>query len=152
MNLDLHLLSYIDRLNITKGSDGESYFLDPIRKKKIKTQPEELVRQLCLYFLIHIAKYPRTHIQVEKSLYINGIRRRYDIIVFSPDTKPFMLVECKSYKVKLNQAVFDQVALYNLKSGAPMLWVSNGETNYVSIVDQENESYEFLNKFPIYMR
>ncbi len=153
MDVKLNLINYSDHLNTSLDTNGNSCLFDPIRKKSVRALPEEIVRQLCLYYLIYIAKYPQSRIQVEKSLLINGVKRRYDIIIYDWSLEPMMLVECKSYKVNMSQAVFDQVALYNLKSNAPYLWVTNGNINYISLIDAQIEKgYQFLDSLPLYVK
>lgn len=153
MNVPLDLIRHMDQLKITNETDGKPYFFDPIRKKKIRVMPEEFVRQLCLYYMIHVVGYPQSRIQVEKTLLINGVKRRFDIILYDKDIKPFMLVECKSVKIKMDQTVFDQIALYNLKSNAPYLWVTNGDINYICNIDpNKKEGYQFLDSLPLYSK
>ena len=94
MHIDLNLAQYATALQYDELPDGKAYFYDPIRKKHVRALPEEMVRQLCLYYMINICDYPIKFIQVERSLNIEGVKRRYDIIVFDKNTNPFLLVEC----------------------------------------------------------
>jgi hypothetical protein len=121
---------------------------DGIRKKYVVLQPEEFVRQLVIVWLIHDQKVHRNRIQVEKELMINGLRRRFDIIVYDRNIQPHVLIECKAPDIALNQAVFDQVAVYNMVVHAPFLLVTNGVRAFLASMQHQSLSYTFHNKWP----
>ena len=75
--------------------------------------PEELVRQLMIHYLTEKLNYPKSKIQVEKSIKVNNMEKRFDILVYNTDIKPFMIIECKSYKIPIQQNQSNQVSLYN---------------------------------------
>ena len=52
--------------------------------------------------------------------------RRADIVAFTPDGTPRILVECKAPTVALNQDAVSQAARYNLVLRVPVLLVTNG--------------------------
>lgn len=143
----IDLLKYKDDLNIS-FSDGKTFVKDPIRKKNIVLQPEELVRQLLLCYFIKSTNFHRNHIQVEKTLRIHDLTRRFDIVVYNKDVTPFLLVECKASDIKINQSTFDQIAVYNMRLNAPYLVVSNGITTYCAKINHDTKSYEFLTEIP----
>lgn len=113
-------------------------------------QPEEWVRQNCIQFLLKEKNYPRSLINVEKELKINNLRKRYDIVVFNKDGSIHLMVECKSFKIKINQSAFDQIARYNLSLNATLLMVTNGINHYYCVMDHEHQKYEFLKEIPHY--
>jgi len=123
---------------------------DVIRKKFVVLQPEEWVRQHCLHFLIEDKKYPKSLINVEKELKVNNLRKRYDIVVYRPDGSILLIVECKSYKVKIDQSTFDQIAKYNLTLNAAFLMVTNGINHYYCLMDHAEKRYQFLKDIPEY--
>jgi hypothetical protein len=133
-----------------KNSENKVAIFDEIRKKFIILTPEEWVRQHVVHFLILEKKYPKSLINVEKSLKINGLTKRYDVVVYKNDGSILILVECKSTSIKISQTVFDQIARYNLTLNAQYLMVSNGLNHYYSKMDFENERYDFLKELPIY--
>jgi predicted type IV restriction endonuclease len=133
-----------------KNSENKLAIFDEIRKKFIILTPEEWVRQHVVHFLILEKKYPKSLINVEKSLKINGLTKRYDVVVYKKDGSILILVECKSTSVKISQTVFDQIARYNLTLNAEYLMVSNGLNHYYSKMDFENERYDFLKELPDY--
>tara|TARA_R110000868_G_scaffold377885_1_gene643261 strand:+ start:197 stop:643 length:447 start_codon:yes stop_codon:yes gene_type:complete len=133
-----------------KNSENKVSIFDEIRKKFIILTPEEWVRQHVVQFLLEDQKYPKSLINVEKVLKVNGLRKRYDAVVFNPDGSIEVLIECKAPEVKITQATFDQIARYNMTMNAKFLMVTNGLNHYFCQMDFENEKYVFLNQLPEY--
>jgi hypothetical protein len=131
-----------------KNSENKVAIFDEIRKKFVILTPEEWVRQHVVHFLILEKKYPKSLINVEKVLKINGLSKRYDGVVFNPDGSIFLLVECKAPEVKISQNTFDQLARYNLTLKANYLMVTNGQNHYFCQMDFEKQHYVFLNELP----
>ena len=86
---------------------------DIVRKKWVAFTPEEWVRQHVLHWLITDKKYPAGHIAVEKQIDLHGTVKRCDILCYTTDLRPVVLVECKAPDVTLTQAAFDQIARYD---------------------------------------
>jgi hypothetical protein len=133
-----------------KNSENKMAIFDEIRKKYIILTAEEWVRQHVIQFLIQVKKYPKSLINVEKILNVNGLRKRYDIVVFNPNGSVFILVECKAPEIKTSQATFDQIARYNMTLNAQYLMVTNGLNHYFCQMDFDNEKYNFLKELPDY--
>ena len=133
-----------------KNSENKVSIFDEIRKKFIILTPEEWVRQHVIRFLLDEKKYPKSLINVEKVLTVNGLRKRYDIVVFNPDGSIFVLVECKGPEIKTAQATFDQIARYNMTLKAQFLMVTNGLNHYFCQMDFEKEQYIFLKELPTF--
>lgn len=131
-----------------KNNENKVAIFDEIRKKFIILTPEEWVRQHVVQFLLEEKKYPKSLINVEKVLKINGLTKRYDGVVFNTDGSIFLLIECKAPKVKITQTTFDQIARYNMTLKATYLMVTNGLNHYFCLMDFENESYVFLKELP----
>ena len=148
---------YVQKLNFPnynfrlKNSENKLLIFDEIRKKFVSLQPEEWVRQHCIKFLIEEKKIPKSLINVEKSLEVNGLTKRYDIVVFKPDGSIFLLVECKEPKVNISQETFDQIARYNLSLNSQYLMITNGIEHYCCLIDFKNKSYRFLKEIPKFM-
>ena len=81
---------------------------------------------------------------------INGLKKRYDIVVFNPNGSLAVIVECKAPKVKISQAVFDQIAQYNMTLKSQFLMLSNGKEHYFCVMDFEKKSYNFIKELPKY--
>ena len=146
--LDLNLHDYQEKLTLKKDNQS-TYILCTIRKKYLIFQPEELIRQLIILYLIDHG-YPREKIQVEKGIDVNGLKRRFDIVVYDRSIQPYLLIECKSHTVRLDQKTFDQIANYNLSIKAPFLLVCNGVQAYCCQLDFEAKSFTYLNQIPDY--
>ncbi|ESU25306.1 hypothetical protein FLJC2902T_31140 [Flavobacterium limnosediminis JC2902] len=131
-----------------KNSENKLAVFDEIRKKFVALTPEEWVRQHVVQFLMQHKNYPKSYINVEKSIKINGLTKRYDAVVFQPDGKIFLLVECKAPEVPISQQTFDQIARYNMILEAKYLMVTNGLNHYFCSMDFENEQYQFLRELP----
>jgi hypothetical protein len=133
-----------------KNSENKTAIFDEIRKKFIILTPEEWVRQHVVRFLVEEKQYPKSLINVEKVLLVNGLRKRYDIVVFNPDGSIHILVECKAPEVKITQITFDQIARYNMTMKSNFMMVSNGLNHYFCQMDYENEKYQFHPELPVY--
>jgi len=134
-----------------RKSDSQTLIFDEIRRKFLVLTPEEWVRQHVVQYLIKEKKYPKSLINVEKILKINGIPKRYDIVVFNTDGSIFILVECKAPQVKISQQVFDQIARYNMSMKSELLMVTNGLDHYYCKLDYKNERYNFMPELPMYL-
>ena len=145
--IHLNLLAFQNDLKY-RQQDGNSYLYDPVRKKWIQWTPEEIVRQLLLLYLLHSLKYSPSLVQEEKKLLVNGLTRRYDILIYDRGMKPYLLVECKAPEILINQDVFDQIARYNSSLRVPFLLVSNGKEHYCCKMNYDDASYTFLNNIP----
>ncbi|WP_418653247.1 type I restriction enzyme HsdR N-terminal domain-containing protein [Tenacibaculum soleae] len=143
----LNLPNYIFKL---KSNENKTLIFDKWRKKYMVLTPEEWVRQHFVQYLIDEKKYPVSLIAIEKQLTINNLKKRTDIVIFSSDGMPDIIVECKAPKIKISQDTFDQIARYNLKLNANYLVVTNGLQHYFCKLDKENETYIFLKEIPDY--
>ncbi len=147
--MDLALMQFRPSLQLRQHENGNSIY-DPIRKKWLVLQPEEMIRQLALIYLLEVKGYNRNRIKVEKSLRVNTLSKRCDILVYDPDMNPFLLVECKAPHVKINEATFRQLAAYNLPLQVPHLLAINGVAAYCCRMDYQTESWELLDSIPDY--
>jgi len=145
----LHFPKYTFRF---KNKQNNTLIFDVVRKKFVVNTPEEWVRQHVVCFLNIDKKYPLSLINVEKQIEVNGLKKRYDIIVFNPDGSIHILVECKSYNIAIKQTTFDQIARYNLKLNATYLMVTNGLAHIYCKMLLIEEKYEFLREIPEFSR
>ncbi len=133
-----------------KSTENKISIFDIIRKKFIVLQPEEWVRQHCIHYLINDKKIPISLISIEKQLTFNGIKKRYDIVVFNVDGSINLIVECKAPSITINQNTFDQIARYNLILDAEFLMVTNGINHYYCQMNKTEKRYSFLKDIPNY--
>lgn len=130
-----------------REKDGRTEVFDPIRKKWLVLTPEERVRQQLILFLLNVKKIPASHISVEKAITVNGLAKRYDLVVFGADMKPQIVIECKAPEVEITQAVVEQAGRYNKTLRAPILGVTNGSTHFFFTIDFETEEIRPLTDF-----
>ena len=119
-------------------------------KKSVRLTPEEWVRQHLIRYLIDYKHYPKAMIKVESGLKYNRLLKRSDVLVFGLDGSPFMVIECKSPELKLNEKVIHQVAAYSKSLRVKYIGVSNGLKHYCWAIDQDRESTQNLDDFPDY--
>jgi hypothetical protein len=144
---ELNLPQYSFRFRET---DGKEMILDPIRRKFVRLTPEEWVRQNFIRYLIDTGKYPPGLIGVEVMSDYNKLRKRVDVLVHDRQGRPVLIVECKSWDVKLDEKVFDQIVCYNMGFRVPFIIVTNGIDHYACRIDAEWTKYEFLMAIPLY--
>lgn len=148
--LSLNLLDWQTELRV-ENREGKQYIFDPVRKKWLVLQPEELVRQLLVQELLQRLKVPPSRLRLEYGLEVNGLARRCDVLVFDAKAQPIFLAECKAPNIKLSQATFDQVARYNLPLCVPYLMISNGPSSWACAINHQAQSWHFLSQLPSYV-
>lgn len=112
--------------NSTQGN----FVFDFIRKKKVALTPEEWVRQHILHYLVYTKAYSKNLIAVERAIEVNGLLKRFDILVFDHTGKSFLMVECKAENIELSEQVLHQILIYNQSLAVPYLWITNGRQNF----------------------
>ena len=150
MNSDLPILDLPQCKLKYKSTEGSRQIFDTVRKKYVALTPEEWVRQHFLHYLMSEKKVPASLIVVEKKLHYNKLVKRSDIVVFSNDGQPLLLVECKAPDVGLSQRAFDQAAMYNMDLLVRYLAVTNGMAHYYCIMDYDDRNYTFIPDLPSY--
>lgn len=74
---------------------------------------------------------------IEKELILNGVKKRYDIVVYSRTLKPYLIIECKAPYIDLDQSVIEQALRYNLVVHAELVMITNGVSDLVFNQKQE---------------
>jgi hypothetical protein len=123
--------------NIKSINDTKHIFCI-IRKKWIVLTPEEKVRQFILHQLIEQFHYLQKYISVEKTLKVNNLSKRYDIVVYNRQLQAKILIECKAEHINLQEKTLQQIATYNLAMQVPFLMVTNGQKSYYFQVREDN--------------
>lgn len=131
-----------------KTNENKTLIFDIVRKKYVTLTPEEWVRQHTIHYLFKEKNYPISLMTVEKQLKIRTLRKRIDIVSYTNDGIPFLIVECKAPSVQISQDTFDQIARYNLKLKAQILMVTNGISHYYCVMNHKKQAYEFLSELP----
>ena len=133
-----------------KEENKRTQIFDTVRKKYVALTPEEWVRQHIITFLINEKKFPASLIAVEVSLNRGSKKQRGDIVIYTNDGKPRMIVECKAPEVKITQDVFFQIARYNAPLKMNYLVVTNGINHFCCKMDYENGEHVFIKDIPYY--
>jgi hypothetical protein len=123
---------------------------DRVRQRWLILTPEEWVRQHVLHFLITEKNYPAEWLAVEKTITVNGLRKRCDIVAYKRDARPFLIVECKAPDIALSQQTFDQVARYNMSLDVQFLYMTNGIQHIYCRIDHVGKCYAFLKELPLF--
>ena len=144
---NLNLPKYSFRI---KNRENKLYIFDKIRKKDIVLTDEEWVRQNFVDYLHKEKLYPLSIIALKKQCLVNETVKRTDILVFDKTGAPYIIVECKAPKVKIDQSTFDQIARYNMELKAKFLIVTNGLEHFYCQIDHEEKKYIFLKEIPNY--
>ena len=105
--------------------DGTKIY-DKVRKKYVECTPEEWVRQNVIALLTSNYGYSLSRMQVEVGMKINNKDFRVDILCYDKKANPYLIVECKSPDVKLNQAALNQIGIYNIAQKTNYLLITNG--------------------------
>lgn len=146
--LDLNLPPF--DINVKKTNGRLSVF-DRLRRKFVTLTPEEWVRQHFINYLITEKGYPQALIANEIQINLNNQKRRCDSIVYDKTISPLVIVEYKSPDVDITQAVFDQIARYNIVLKVKYLIVSNGLSHYCCRMDYSTQTFEYLSDIPAYL-
>ena len=134
----------------TKLVEGTTQVFDQVRKKYLVLTPEEWVRQHFIHYLNQEKNYPLGLMGVEQMVKYNGMQTRADIVLYTTEGKPNMIVECKAPNVKITQDAFNQIAKYNFKLKVRYLVLTNGIQHFCCQMDYETNGIKFLEEIPSY--
>jgi hypothetical protein len=113
-----------------KQENEQHFVFDVIRKTWLVLTEEEWVRQNFIQYLVTELHYPATLIAIEKELELNGLKKRFDVLVYNQQHQPLMLIECKAPQLVLNDAALEQLLRYHISIPVPFLIITNGKTTY----------------------
>ncbi len=135
-----------DRVSV-KQREGINEIFDVIRKKWLRLSPEEWVRQNMIQLLIS-KNYPDSLLSIEKEIKQGELKRRCDIVVYTRDMKPFMIIECKEMDVTLNEKTMAQILRYHITLQVKYLIITNG--SYCFGFEKRYDKFFEINEFPAY--
>ncbi|MDA3906272.1 MAG: type I restriction enzyme HsdR N-terminal domain-containing protein [Bacteroidales bacterium] len=128
--------------------NNKAEIFDEFRKKFIVLTPEEWVRQHFAHYMVNKKQYPKGLLALEYSFMLQTRKKRLDILAFSNNGKPLLVVECKASTVNINQKVLDQIARYNFAFRVQYLIVTNGIQHFACKLDYDLLSYQFIKDIP----
>jgi hypothetical protein len=125
-----------------KSQKNESQLFNPVLKKRFKNRPEERVRLKWVEYLTHQTAWPTSRIGFEAPVKLQQAKNtlRADLILYSKEMKPTILIECKAESIKLTNAVAEQAARYNQAVGASYICLTNGITDFWYRVEKNSVS------------
>ncbi|MEZ5016805.1 MAG: type I restriction enzyme HsdR N-terminal domain-containing protein [Flavipsychrobacter sp.] len=132
-----------------KKEHNKTYVFDIIRKGWYVLTPEEHVRQYFLHYITETLQYPSSLIAVEKLIVVGSLRKRFDIIVYNRDHKPWMLIECKAPEVPITELTLNQLLSYQQTAQCSYWVITNGHQNFCADACDIN-NIKWLNALPSY--
>lgn len=115
--------------NIVKKND-KVYIKCLVRNKDVKLTPEEIVRQLYIYKLVHEYGYPIERMELERAISFGREKKRADIVIFNKNniTSEEIIVELKKPKLKDGK---EQLKSYCNATGAIIgIWTNGDQISY----------------------
>jgi hypothetical protein len=134
----------------TRVHHGHDEIYDPVRKKFVRLTPEEEVRQKMMHYLVHQAMVPMGLMAAEYQIHFNSRSKRCDIVVYSRQRNPVLIVECKAPQVKLDQKTVEQIAIYNSSLRVNFLTITNGIETFCIQFDKAGLTYKLVSSIPVY--
>lgn len=141
------LIFPVDKLRFSE-KDGNLYIYDVIRMQFIKCTPEEYVRQALINYLINQLHYPKELMSIENEIFVNKQPRRFDLVIFTRNISPLILVEVKAPNVSINENVLYQLAQYNYVVNSQYWLLTNGLSLYFMHYDTNTNKLVIKNQIP----
>jgi hypothetical protein len=132
-----------------RKEEGIAQVYDPIRKKWVVLTPEEHVRQYLLQYLIDTLRYPAALIAVEKQINLGTLTKRFDIVVYNREHKPWLLAECKAPEVTINDSTLNQLLQYHNTLQCQYWVLFNGHQLYCADAS-DTSNINWPDKLPTY--
>ena len=130
---------------IKSDNNGKNEIYDLVRKKYVTLTPEEWVRQHTLHQLIKNG-FAAGRMSIEKTL--PNSKKRYDIIYYSREGTPELLVECKAPSIAITQKTINQVAGYITFQNVEKILLTNGLSHFY--IERGENGLDILNEFPLF--
>jgi hypothetical protein len=129
-----------------KKENEVEFIFDAIRKQWLVLNEEEWVRQNFIQYLIQTIHYPSAFIAVEKEIMLGELKKRFDILVYDKNHKPWMMIECKAPGINLDDSVLRQVLRYNISVPVSFLIITNG--HYTSGWEKIGTDLQLIQQMP----
>lgn len=128
-NNAVHAIERAIYTKTVKGADVP-YIQCLVRGKEIRVTPEEAVRQLYIYTLVHKYGYSVEQMELERRIHFGREVKRADIVLFEkshPDTE-YIIIEVKKPKLSAGK---EQLKSYCNATGATMgVWTNGRQISY----------------------
>jgi len=136
-------------LKLRPAGDKTTVF-DPIRKKWVVLTPEEHVRQYLIAYLTEVMRYPPALLAVEKTITVEKLARRFDVVAYNRDHQPWLLAECKAPEVPVSETTLRQLLTYQSTVQSSYWLLTNGHQTFCADA-RDTENIKWLNSLPEYL-
>jgi hypothetical protein len=130
-------------------AEGKTTIFDPIRKKWLVLTPEEHVRQYMIGYLKDVMRYPASLFAVEKTIQVGNVSKRFDIVIYNREHRPWMLVECKAPEIPVSEKTLLQLLSYQRTMQCNYWLLTNGHETFCANA-QNAEDIKWLSALPGY--
>ncbi len=141
------LLPLLDYAGHIRQSDGKVW--DPTRRQWLIADPEEVVRQALILYLQDLFSISPARMRTEYEIRVHSMRKRLDLIVYDGVGAPFLVAECKSWSVAVDEKVLQQVGNYNTVIQAPFLLLTNGKETLVCHAEFKENTSSFVSSLEV---
>lgn len=100
-------------------------------------------------YLADKLRYPMALLSVEKAIMVGALKKRFDIVVYNRDHKPWMLVECKAPEVPITEKTLHQLLSYHQTIQCNYWVLSNGHQVFCADAT-DTANIKWLTSFPGY--
>jgi len=132
-----------------RQEDNKTYVFDIIRKRWVLLTPEEHIRQYVVHHFVYKLQYPTGLIAIEKGIKVGARNKRFDIVVYNRDHKPWMLVECKAPEVQISETTLHQLLNYQRTVQCSYWVLTNGHQTYCADAC-DTANIKWLESLPVY--
>ena len=87
-------------------------------------------------------------IAIEKEIWLGEMRKRFDILIYDQQHRPWMMVECKEMNIEISEDVLEQVLRYNVVVPVRYVILTNGI--YCMGYEKIEDRLELLKQLPAY--
>lgn len=126
-----------------------------VNRPRMRRFKEELLRQQLLTFLADKKQFPKSLMVQEKKIATLPnidrkcrLRRRIDLLIYTPQCKPLLLIECKA--VPITAKAVKQILGYNYYIGAPCIAIVNQRKCILQWKEGSTIIYSDWESFPSY--
>ncbi len=148
MNFEYPKLNFPPIKLRAKESGSSISAWDVVRRCYVVLTPEEWVRRHVVEMLINQLQIPIPQIIEEYPITLNSQKQRADVVVIDREGAPQLMIECKSYDVKISQATLDQAVRYNSVLRARYIMLTNGLTHHCYERTDDMGGYKALDALP----
>lgn len=143
-------LNLLEQLSLRyRTVQGITEVFDSIRKKWLVLTPEEHVRQAWVQYLTRHMGYPPALIALEKQILAGPVLKRFDIVVYSRQHRPWMLAELKAPEIAIGQQTLFQLLQYQQTVQSRYWLISNGIHSFCADAADTSE-IQWLKALPEY--